>query len=337
VKLPRRYLLRRLAFVVPQLLGITLVTFLLVQLIPGDPARLMLGPLASEESIASLRDDLGLNRSLPEQYGLYVWRAAQGELGTSWRSANPVADDLARRLPATLELITLSLIFAVVIAIPLGVQAARKPGGILDRLSFGYGLVAGALPEFWLGLILILILYVNLGLTAAPSGRLDVGIPPPTQITGAYTIDSLVTGNWTAFRSAVAHLTLPVLTLVIVTIGPILKMTRSTMQQMLSADFTRYARLCGLPERLVGRYALRNALPPVVTLVAVLYSFLIGGAVLVEVVFGWGGAGQYAVQGVLDADFAVVQGFVLVAAIISLVIYLLVDLIYFAIDPRLTH
>jgi ABC-type dipeptide/oligopeptide/nickel transport system permease component len=333
----RRYLLRRLVFVIPQLLGITLVTFLLVQLIPGDPARLMLGPLASEESIERLREDLGFNRSLPEQYGLYVWRAAHGDLGTSWRSANPVAEDLTRRLPATLELITISLILAVVIAIPLGVWAARKPGGVLDRFSFGYGLVAGALPEFWLGLVLILVLYVNLGLTAAPNGRLDVGINPPPEITGAYTIDSLVTGNLTAFRSAVAHLFLPALTLAIVTIGPILKMTRSTMQQMLSADFTRYARLCGLPEGLVARYALRNALPPIVTLVAVLYSFLIGGAVLVEVVFGWGGAGQYAVQGVLDADFAVIQGFVLIAAILSLVVYLLVDLIYFAIDPRLTH
>jgi ABC-type dipeptide/oligopeptide/nickel transport system permease component len=162
-------------------------------------------------------------------------------------------------------------------------------------------------------------------------------VSPPTRITGAYTIDALVTGNWLAFKSAFEHLALPVATLTITTIGPILKMTRSTMQQMLASDFTRYARLCGVPDKLVGRYALRNALPPIVTLVAVLYSFLIGGAVLVEFVFGWGGAGQYAVQGVLNADFQVVQGFVLVAAIISLVVYLLVDLIYLAIDPRLTR
>ncbi len=332
-----KYLLRRLLFVVPQLVGITFITFLLVQLIPGDPARLMLGPLASEDTIRLLRDHLGLNRSWPEQYVLYVWHAMQGDLGTSWRSTNAVAVDLRQRLPATLELITYSLLLAVVIAIPLGVRAARRPGKLSDRFSFGYGLVAGALPEFWLGLILILILYVKLGLTAAPDGRLDVGVTSPSRITGAYTIDALVTGNWAALESAYKHLLLPVVTLTIVTVGPILKMTRSTMQQMLAADFTRYARLCGLPERLVARYALRNALPPVVTLVAVLYSFLIGGAVLVEVVFGWGGAGQYAVQGVLDADFAVVQGFVLVAAIISLVVYLIVDLLYFAIDPRLTH
>lgn len=333
----RKYLLRRLLFVIPQLVGITLITFLLVQLIPGDPARLMLGPLASDESIATLRERLGLEKSLPEQYGLYVWHALQGDFGTSWRSTNPVGVDLRQRLPATLELITYSLLLAVVIAIPLGVRAARKPGKLTDRFSFGYGLVAGALPEFWLGLILILILYVKLGIFPAPNGRLDVGVAAPTRITGAYTIDALFTGNWSALRSAYAHLLLPVITLTIVTIGPILKMTRSTMHEMLSADFTRYARLCGLPERLVGRYALRNSLPPIVTLVAVLYSFLIGGAVLVEVVFSWGGAGQYAVQGVLDADFAVVQGFVLIAAIISLVVYLIVDLIYFAIDPRLTH
>jgi ABC-type dipeptide/oligopeptide/nickel transport system permease component len=332
-----RYLLRRLVFVVPQLVGITLITFLLVQLIPGDPARLMLGPLASEDTIKLLRDHLGLNRSLPEQYGLYIWHALQGDLGTSWRSTNPVAHDLGHRLPATLELISYSLILAVAIAIPLGVRAARRPGKLPDRVSFGYGLVAGALPEFWLGLILILVFYVKLGWTVAPSGRLDVAVTAPRDLTGAYTLDALLTGNWTALGSAFKHLILPVVTLAVVTIGPILKMTRSTMQQMLAADFTRYARLSGLPERLVARYALRNALPPIVTLVAVLYSFLIGGAVLVEVVFGWGGAGQYAVQGVLDADFAVVQGFVLVAAIISFVVYLLVDLLYLAIDPRLTH
>ena len=332
-----KYLLRRLLFVIPQLIGITLITFLLIRLIPGDPARLMLGPLASEKTIESLRDRLGLNESLPEQYALYVWRVLHGDLGTSWRTTNPVATDLLQRLPATLELIGYSLLLAVIVAIPLGVRAAAKPGGITDRLSFGYGLVAGALPEFWLGLILIFVLYYLLGLTAAPLGRLETGVPPPDRITGAFTVDSLLTGNFTALRSSFAHLFLPVLTLGFVTMGPILKMTRSTMQQMLSADFTRYARACGLPESVVVRYALRNSLPPIVTLVAVLFSFLLGGAVLVEVVFGWGGAGQYAVQGVLDADFAVVQGFVLVAAIISLIMYLIVDLIYIAIDPRLTH
>ena len=333
----RQYLLRRLLFAVPQLVGITFVTFLLIHLIPGDPARLMLGPLASEETIHSLRDHMGLNRSFFEQYGLYVWHAVGGDFGSSWQSGNPVAKDLRQRLPATLELITYSLLLAIVIAIPLGVRAARKPGKLSDRFAFGYGLVAGALPEFWLGLILILVFYVKLKWVAAPDGRLDVDVLPPRQITGAYTLDALLTGNWTAVGSAFKHLLLPVATLSIVTIGPILKMTRSSMQQMLASDFTRYARLCGLPEKLVGRYALRNSLPPIVTLVAVLYSFLIGGAVLVEVVFGWGGAGQYAVQGVLNADFAVVQGFVLIAAIISLIVYLVVDLIYFAIDPRLTR
>src|SRR5919201_7129611 len=180
-----QYLLRRLLFVFPQLLGITFITFLLVQLIPGDPARLMLGPLASEQTIHLLRDHMGLNKSWPEQYGLYVWHALQGDLGSSWQSGNPVAKDLAQRLPATIELITYSLLLAVLIAIPLGVRAARRPGKVSDRLAFGYGLVAGALPEFWLGLILILIFYVKLRWAAAPDGRLDVSVTPPTKITGA--------------------------------------------------------------------------------------------------------------------------------------------------------
>jgi peptide/nickel transport system permease protein len=330
-----RAFIRRLLFIFPQLIGITLVTFILVKLIPGDPARLMLGPLADEESINALREHLGLNKSLPEQYLLYVWHALQGDLGTSWYTTNPVASDLAQRFPATLELITYSLLVSIAVGVPLGVRAARRPGGVSDRVAFGYGLVAGALADFWLALILILIFYVKLQWTVVPNGRLDLGVEPPPTITGMYTVDGILTGNWDAAASAYQHLLLPVATLAIINVGPILKMTRSTMRQTLDADFTRYARLCGLPDRVAGRYALRNALLPIVTLVAVLYGFLVGGAVLVETIFGWDGAGQYAVQGVLNADFAVIQGFVLVAAIISLIVYFAVDLIYVAIDPRI--
>ena len=328
------YIGRRLLFVGPQLVGILFVSFLLVKLIPGDPAVLMLGPFATPDALARLRAELGLDRTLIEQFLIYLWNVAQGDLGTSWQTTLPVTTDLAQRFPATLELVTLGLLLALLIGIPLGVAGARFQRGPVRRAADYYGLLAGALPDFWLALVLIFVFYTMLGIAPAPLGRLDFAIIPPEPITGALLIDSLLAGNWAAFRNAAGHLVLPVLTLGLINAGPILKMTQSTMERMLEADFSRYAELCGLPRHVVVRKALRNSLPSIVTIVSVLYGFLIGGAVLVEIVFSWGGAGQYAVQGVLNADLNPVLGFVLYSAILSLVVYLMVDLLYFAIDPR---
>lgn len=328
------YIGRRLLFVGPQLAGILLVSFLLVKLIPGDPAVLMLGPFATPDALAKLRTELGLDRSLIEQFLLYLWHVLQGDLGTSWQTTLPVTTDLAQRFPATLELVTLGLLLALLIGIPLGVAGARFKRGALRNAADYYGLLAGALPDFWLALVLIFVFYTVLGIAPPPLGRIDFAILPPEPITGALLIDSLIAGNWPAFWNAAGHLVLPVLTLGLINAGPILKMTQSTMERMLEADFSRYAEMCGLPQHVVVRKALRNSLPSIVTIVSVLYGFLIGGAVLVEIVFSWGGAGQYAVQGVLNADLNPVLGFVLYSAILSLVIYLIVDLIYFAIDPR---
>ena len=328
------YIGRRLLFVGPQLAGILLVSFLLVKLIPGDPAVLMLGPFATQDALTKLRTELGLDQSLIEQFLLYLWHVLQGDLGTSWQTTLPVTTDLAQRFPATLELVTLGLLLALLIGIPLGVAGARFKRGALRKAADYYGLLAGALPDFWLALVLIFVFYTILGIAPPPLGRIDFAILPPEPITGALLIDSLIAGNWPAFRNAAGHLVLPVLTLGLINAGPILKMTQSTMERMLEADFSRYAEMCGLPQHVVVRKALRNSLPSIVTIVSVLYGFLIGGAVLVEIVFSWGGAGQYAVQGVLNADLNPVLGFVLYSAILSLVIYLIVDLIYFAIDPR---
>lgn len=330
------YIGKRLLFVGPQLLGILFVSFFLVKLIPGDPAVLMLGPFATDQALAELRSELGLDRTVFAQFFIYIGNVLQGDLGTSWQTTLPVTTDLAHRFPATLELITLGLLLALVIGVPLGIAGARNKRGILRKIADYYGLLAGALPDFWLGLVLIFVFYTTLGWVSAPLGRLDYAIVPPDPVTGALLIDSLLARNWAALGNAAGHLVLPVLTLGLINAGPILKMTQSTMERMLEADFSRYAELCGLPRDVVVRKALRNSLPSIVTIVSVLYGFLIGGAVLVEIVFSWGGAGQYAVQGVLNADLNPVLGFVLYSAILSLVIYLLVDLIYFAIDPR-TH
>jgi peptide/nickel transport system permease protein len=328
------YIGRRLLFVIPQLLGILFVSFMLVKLIPGDPAVMMLGPFATEDGLAKLRTELGLDRSVLEQFGIYVMRVLEGDLGTSWQTTMPVTSDLAQRFPATLELVTLSLALALLIGIPLGVAGAKNSSGVLRKIADYYGLMAGSLPDFWFALVLIFVFYTMLGIAPAPLGRLDFVIIPPNPVTGSLLIDSLIAGNWAALKNAAGHLVLPVLTLGIINAGPILKMTQSTTERMLQSDFSRYAEMCGLPRHVVVRNALRNALPSIVTIVSVLYGFLIGGAVLVEIVFSWGGAGQYAVQGVLNSDLNPVLGFVLYSAILSLVIYLIVDLLYFVIDPR---
>ncbi len=331
------YIGRRLLFIMPQLLGIVLVSFLLVKSIPGDPAVLMLGPTATPEAIASLHTKLGLDHSLVMQFWIYLRDLAHGDLGTSWQTTRPVLEDLFQRFPATLELVTLGLLVAVLIGVPLGLASAFNEKGIVAQIANFYGLGAGSLPDFWLALVLIFVFYTVLHWAPAPLGRIDLTVIPPPTVTGVLTVDSLLAGDWEAFRSAVAHLILPVLTLGVINAGPILKMTQSTMEKMLQSDFSRYEVLCGMPHRLVVRHALRNALPSVVTIISVLYGFLIGGAVLVEIVFSWGGAGQYAVQGVLNSDIYPVLGFVLFSAIFSLFVYLVVDLIYFAIDPRISH
>jgi ABC-type dipeptide/oligopeptide/nickel transport system permease component len=331
------YLAKRMLFVIPQLLGIILVSFLLVKSIPGDPAVLMLGPTATPDAIASLRAQLGLEEPLYMQFAIYVQNLLQGDLGTSWQTTRPVLEDLILRFPATLELVTLSLFLAILVGVSLGVFAARRPNGWVARVADFYGLSAGAIPDFWFALVLIFIFYTLLGWAPAPLGRMDMIVFPPPQVTGAYTIDSLIAGDFQAFRSALSHLVLPVLTLGLLNAGPILKMTQATMERMLESDFSRYEVLSGVPQRLVVRHALRNALPSIVTIISVLYGFLIGGAVLVEIVFSWGGAGQYAVQGVLNSDIYPVLGFVLFSAIFSLVVYIAVDLIYVLLDPRISN
>ncbi|WP_414474750.1 ABC transporter permease [Microvirga sp. M2] len=330
------YLGHRVVFILPQLLGIVLVSFMLVKSIPGDPATLMLGPTATPEAIAGLREQLGLDKPLYVQFFIYVANLFSGDLGTSWQTTRPVLEDLLMRFPATLELVTLSLLLAIVIGVSVGIASALNEKGWVARVSDLYGLSAGSLPDFWLGLVLIFIFYTILGWAPAPLGRIDMAVISPPPVTGLYTVDALIAGDMEAFVSAAKHLVLPVLTLGLINAGPIMKMTQSTMEKMLASDFSRYEILCGIPQHLVMRHALRNALPSIVTIISVLYGYLIGGAVLVEIVFSWGGAGQYAVQGVLNSDIYPVLGFVLFSAFFSLIVYLVVDLVYFLVDPRIS-
>jgi peptide/nickel transport system permease protein len=329
-----RYIAKRMPYVIPQLFGIILVSFFMVKLIPGDPAVMMLGPTASQQSLAALRDKMGLSKPLWQQFAYYIGDVLHGNLGTSWQTTRPVTEDLLQRFPATLELVTFGLLLAIAIGFPLGVAASRLQSGPVRKFADYYGLLAGAMPDFWLALVLIYIFYTQLGWIVAPLGRIDLAVVPPRTITGSLVVDSLLTGNIDALSSSFGHLVLPVLTLGIINAGPILKMTQTMVTRALSSEFVQYAEICGLPRRVVLRQAVRAALPAIVTIISVLFGFLIGGAVLVEIVFSWGGAGQYAVQGVLNADVNPVLGFVVFSAVLSLVIYLVVDLIYYALDPR---
>ena len=334
-----KYLLKRVLYLIPQLLGISFITFILVRMLPGNPARMMAGPLASEKGIRLIEDSMGLHKPLLVQFFLYIKRVLGGDLGSSWYTSNPVAADIAVRFPATLELISIAMLLIICIMIPAGVITVLSKRGliqkIVDRIIFVYGLLAGALPDFWLGLIFIFVFYSILNIVPVPSGRLDIWVMPPTRVTGMYVIDSLLAFDLPAFFSSVKHLMLPVITLVFVYGSPILKMTRSTMENMLNSPFVEYGKACGLKDITILRYALVNALPPVITLIGVIYGFLLGGAVLVESLFGWGGVGQYAVQSIVNQDFSAMQGFVLVAAIFTLAIYFVIDLIYYFLDPRI--
>lgn len=321
--------------VVPQVLGVIFVTFMLVRLLPGDPALLMLGNMATEESIANLRDQLGLNDSLLEQFIAYVGGVVQGDLGVSLFTSNPVAVDLLERAPATLEMIFYAMLLTVLIGVTVAVLAVVRPGGISDYISRFYGMAAGAIPDFWVGLLLIFFLFSVLGIAPAPFGRIDPMVSPPPTITGFYTIDALMTGNLDAFRSAAGRLILPVLTLTIVNAGALMKMSKTAFADIWRADFIRHQRASGLPQGRIIRNALRNSLPPVITLVGFLMGFLLGAAVLVETIFSWGGLGQYAVQAVTYSDYPALQGFVLVAAVFILVVYLVVDILYELTDPRI--
>lgn len=332
---PLRIVLSRLPMIIPQMVGVIFVTFMLVRLLPGDPTLLMLGNMATPESIANLREQLGLNGTLWQQFAHYMGNVAQGDLGISLFTSNPVVTDLLERAPATLELIFYSMLLTLIFAVSVAVVAVVRPNGVADYASRIYGLAAGAIPDFWVGLLLIFFLFSLAGIAPAPFGRIDPMIEAPAAVTGFYTLDSVIAGNFTALWSSFGRLALPVLTLTIVNAGALMKMTKTAFADIWRSDFIRHQRASGLPESRIIRNALRNSLPPIITLVGFLIGFLLGAAVLVETIFSWGGLGQYAVQSVINSDYPALQGFVLVASAFILIVYLVVDILYELADPRI--
>jgi peptide/nickel transport system permease protein len=330
-----RILLGRLATAIPTLFGVIVVTFLLTHALPGDPAAYFAGPSASQESIEDVRHQLGLDRSWPVQFVQYVKALAQGDLGMSLNTGQPVRSEILTRLPASAELTLFGLMLAVLVALPLGIVAALRPGSFADHACRILTTAGVSLPPFFTGLLLVYIFYYVLGWAPAPLGRLDVFYSPPPQITGFNLIDTLLSGDLATFRASFVQLLLPGITLAVFAMAPLARITRASMLSALSSDFVRTARASGLSFwQIVAVHALRNAMLPVVTILGMVFSFLLGANVLVEKVFAWPGIGSYAIDALIASDYAPVQGFVLTMAVLYVMLNLVIDVAYGALDPR---
>jgi ABC-type dipeptide/oligopeptide/nickel transport system permease component len=327
---------RRLVFAVPTVFGIVTATFFITHVLPGNPAYSLAGPNPSPANVAAIERVYGFNLPLTTQYWHYLTKLAHLNLGLSTVTGSTVLSDLTNRLPATLELIVLSLTLALIIGVTAGTVSARRAGSAVDRAVRGGSSIMLAMPDFWLGLVLLYIFFFKLGWAPAPLGQISPADVPPTHITGAVLLDSILTLNGPALGAAAAHAVLPVVTLGSVLAAPITRLTRSATLEVLESDYVSFGRACGLPARTLRRYALRAALPPVVTFAGIAFTILLGGTVLIETVFSWGGAAQYAASAIQQQDFDAVQGFVLFAGVASIVIFLVVDLLYVALDPRVT-
>jgi ABC-type dipeptide/oligopeptide/nickel transport system permease component len=342
--MPWKYVFRRLAIALVQLAAISVGVFFLMRALPADPVGHLVGFDASPEAIAHTRHFLYLDRSQLDQLAIYLGLNTdngpgliEGNLGTSWTTGAHIAEDIRTYLPITLELITYSFLVAILVAVPIGLLAALKPRGLLSRVAFVFSLFAGAQPEFWWGLTFIFLFYVKLHIAPAPLGILNPLAQAPPTITGMVTIDSLLSGNFSTFFEAASHLMLPVLTLAFVLSGPIIKMVRQNVLKTLQSDYMMYARSLGLSQFRIATYTLKNSLAPCLTLIGILYGYMLGGAVLIEQVFSLGGLGQYAVRSVLSFDFPAIQGIVLVTTTGSLLILLSIDVVHALIDPRIAR
>ncbi len=327
--------LRRLATALPSVVGVIIVTFLLTRALPGDPAVYFAGPAATQQAIAQIRHLMGFDRSLPMQFFDYLHHLVHGDLGTSLTTGQPVLGELATRLPASAELTLSALLLSLGIAVPLGIAAALRPGSLVDHACRIVTTAGVSLPTFFTGLLLIYVFYYIAGWAPAPLGRLDVYSTPPPHWSGFYLVDSLVAGDFDTFRAALGQLILPAATMAIFSLAPLARITRASMLAALGGEFIRTARASGLARRrIVYGYALRNALLPVITTLGMVFSFMLGANVLVEKVFAWPGIGSYAVEALIASDYAPVQGFVLVMALLYVALNLIIDLVYGVIDPR---
>jgi peptide/nickel transport system permease protein len=318
------------------LLGVSVVVFVMVRAIPGDPAQILLGQAATPDQVADVRTRLGLDEPLPIQYLVFIRGALTGDLGDSLVVGQPVTAVLLERFPATLELTLAALFFAIAIGVPVGVIAAVRPYSLLDKITSVVALTGVSMPVFWLALVLVVVFTVRLDWLPFP-GRVggDVSF---TSYTGLYLLDTLITFNFPAFWDVLRHLILPAIALGTIPMAVITRMTRSSMLEVMNEDYVRTARAKGVvPWRVVFRHALRNAMLPTITVIGLQFGLLMGGAILTETIFGWPGVGQIAIESVNRRDYAMIQGVVLYGATFFVLVNLLVDVLYAVLDPRVRY
>ncbi|MCL2332950.1 MAG: ABC transporter permease [Actinomycetia bacterium] len=334
-----KFIIKRILMVIPVLIGVSIIVFCLLRVFAPDPAPIVLGQHATQASMQKWRDANGLNKPVTTQYLEYVQGIFKGDLGKSYYTQTKVTDEIKARFPATIELAITAIIFATIFGIILGVIAAVKKNSILDAVSTLIALVGVSIPIFWLGILLMMI-FCGPGkhFISFPAGGRITPLMSPAQITGLYTLDALLTGNWASLQDAVRHLVLPAFTLGMYSMAIITRITRSTMLDSLNQDYVRTARAKGIREiKVVMKHALRNSMIPVTTVIGLQFGGLLGGALLTESVFSWPGIGKFMVGCILNSDFPIVQGIVLLVAVIFVLVNLAADIGYAFLDPRIRY
>ncbi|GGC71951.1 ABC transporter permease [Haloferax sulfurifontis] len=328
------YLVRRAIHSVPVIFGLSVLIFLISRVIPGDPVRLALGPEATDQQVAALRAEMGLDQPLPMQYVDWLVGVVQGDWGMSLRTNNNVFSDIVARLPATLELTVVTLFCAVLLAIPFGVVAGTNKDRWQDHLSRITALFGVSMPRFWVAIVLQIVFVVSLGLLPL-SGRLSDGVAPPPAVTRLYLVDSLIAGQFGTFVDAATHLLLPTVALGLATLAQVMRLIRSDMIDEQRKDYVLAARAYGLPNTLIEyKYMLQNAFTSSLTVAGLAFGFLLGNAFLVEIVFAWPGMARYGVQAILYQDFNAIVGVTIVVGIGFVTANFVVDLLYGYLDPR---
>lgn len=329
------YIIRRILILIPTLLGVSVIVFLMLHLTPGDPAELLLGERATPQALDELREHLGLKEPLYVQYGMFLKRLMQGDLGETIWTRQKVWTEVTQRFPATIELSVAALAISCFFGIVFGIVSATRQYSIFDYLSMLGALAGVSMPIFWLGLVFMLIFSLNLGWLPL-SGRLSIGVDLEV-ITNFYILDAILTRNWTALKDAVWHIILPAVTLSTIPTAIVARMTRSAMLDVLRQDYIKTAKAKGLSKvMIIFKHALRNALIPVVTTIGLQFGVLLGGAILTETIFAWPGVGKWMYDAVMQRDYMVIQGGTLFIAALFVLINLAVDVLYAVINPRIS-
>jgi len=332
-----QYILRRLVLMIPVIIGVTILTFVLSNLLPGDPAREAAGRYATREQIEAVRERLGLNQPLPVQYARYLGRLVRGDLGESLASRQDVRTELGYYFPATMELAIAAMLLAVLIGIPLGVLTGAGRSPWVNSVVMFFSLLGVGMPVFWAGLIFQIVFYGKLDILPL-SGRLSTLMVPPPPVTRMYTVDAVIAGQWDVLRDALMHLVLPAFTLAIARVASVARLTHASMVSVMRRDYIRTARAKGLAERSVlTRHALKNALLPTVTTIGLQIGWLLGGTILVENIYNWGGLGTYAWIGIFRLDIPVIMGITLITTLTFMVVNLITDIAYVFLNPRIVY